>query len=533
MKEKIIKVLLIGAIIGGYRVLYAPDEMSKGKEKGEIKWVEGARGWDENGTNLWTAVSPLPSYNVGIGTSTPSYKLDVVGSGRFQGDLYINSWPISVTSTPQVGYVLKWTGSAFTPQEDAGVGDCEWLDAGEYLYPADDAQQYTRIYESATPSSGYRLKAAYNSSIYGLIGTQYHGVYGSTDNPSGAGVMGINTLANADVPGVYGSSNVTDYYGYGGYFVGGYTGVRGVVSATGSQTYYGVYGSVSGGSGTNVGVYGDATGVTNRVAGVYGLSDKWGVYGKTSDETRFGVAGQNTNTSGTGTGGVGNNGDRFYYLYVGSGGAFTGYTCGVVGFATSTSGVRTGGYFTTTDQTAYVYVGLNDNGTIYKIMGQGTVSTIMETRAGKKNLFAPEMPEAWFEDVGEGQLKNGRAEIKLDPLFLDCVVIDDDNPLQVFVQLYDDCNGVYVKRHKDGFEVIELQNGKSNARFSYRVLAKWKGYEKLRFPDAPPPLTIASTKAPSIAPDAKALKKIEPPILSVQQIKVEPKKPVSPPEKEF
>ncbi|MEN3044417.1 MAG: hypothetical protein ABDH37_04270, partial [Candidatus Hydrothermales bacterium] len=98
-------------------------------------FIEGQRGWAEDGISLWTAVSPLPSYNVGIGTSTPAYKLDIVGNTRVQGLLYINSWPIQVNAAPSVGQVLKWTGSAFVPQDDAGVGDCEWLDAGSYLYP--------------------------------------------------------------------------------------------------------------------------------------------------------------------------------------------------------------------------------------------------------------------------------------------------------------------------------------------------------------------------------------------------------------
>jgi hypothetical protein len=590
---------------------------------------------------FWTSATTIGGSNnlwwdntnarLGIGTSTPSYKLDVVGTSRIQGDLYINSWPISVTSAPTVGYVLKWNGTAFVPQPDVG-GACEWLDAGEYLYPADDASQYTRVYESATPSSGYRLQAAYSSSIYGLIGTQnsgvqgnsnntsgagvfgdggtvttgvygqtntsstefgvfgfnsnasgsgilglgsnvttfgwsaggdgvigasdaygvigsnyngsntnrwgalgtqYHGVYGSTDNSSGAGVMGVNTLASSDVPGVYGQSNVTDFWGYGGYFVGGYMGVRGVVSPTGSSTYYGAYGSVSGGSGYNFGVYGYATG-GSQAYGVLGYSDKWGVYGYTSDGTKFGVSGFNTNsTSGTGVAGLGNNGGTFYYLTVGSGGAFTGTNYGAVGFATNTSGQRAGGYFATTDGSAYAYVGLNNNGTIYKINGTGSVSTIMETREGKKNLFAPESPEAWIQDYGEGQLKNGRAIIYLDKLFLDCVVIDEKNPLKVFVQLRDDCNGVYVKTYEDHFEVIELQNGKSNARFCYQVIAKWKGYEKLRFPDAPTPPAIAATKVPSVGPDAKALKKIEPAILTIQQAKTGIKKTAVGTEKGF
>jgi len=122
MKSKITKMLLIGAIIGVYNFLYAPEEVLKNKEDTQILWIEGTRGWSENGTYLWTGVSPLPSYNVGIGTNTPQYKLDVLGSGRFQGDIYINSWPIRVTSQPQEGYILKWVNAqgAFIPRPDSG-----------------------------------------------------------------------------------------------------------------------------------------------------------------------------------------------------------------------------------------------------------------------------------------------------------------------------------------------------------------------------------------------------------------------------
>jgi hypothetical protein len=52
--------------------------------------------------------------------------------------------------------------------------------------------------------------------------------------------------------------------------------------------------------------------------------------------------------------------------------------------------------------------------------------------------------------------------------------------MKVFIQLNDDCNGVFVKRGDTGFDVIELQKGQSNAHFTYRVVAKRKGFEDKR-----------------------------------------------------
>jgi len=52
--------------------------------------------------------------------------------------------------------------------------------------------------------------------------------------------------------------------------------------------------------------------------------------------------------------------------------------------------------------------------------------------------------------------------------------------MKVFVQLKDDCKGVYIRTGDTGFDVIELQGGTSNANFDYRILAKRKGYETQR-----------------------------------------------------
>jgi hypothetical protein len=95
-------------------------------------------------------------------------------------------------------------------------------------------------------------------------------------------------------------------------------------------------------------------------------------------------------------------------------------------------------------------------------------------------MYSQESPENWFEDFGEGQLINGRAHIELDPLFRETVTINRQHPMKVFVQLNDDCNGVFVRRGLTSFDVIELQKGRSNAHFTYRVVAKRKSFENKR-----------------------------------------------------
>jgi hypothetical protein len=127
----------------------------------------------------------------------------------------------------------------------------------------------------------------------------------------------------------------------------------------------------------------------------------------------------------------------------------------------------------------------------------GLKSAVVPTSQGHRKLYSQESPEVWFEDVGEGQLVGGLAHIDLDPLFLETVTIDDQHPMKVFIQLNDDCNGVYVQRQATGFEVIELNRGNNSAHFTYRVMAKRKGYENARLEaEADPAEHIAKLKKP-------------------------------------
>jgi hypothetical protein len=115
------------------------------------------------------------------------------------------------------------------------------------------------------------------------------------------------------------------------------------------------------------------------------------------------------------------------------------------------------------------------------LIASGDKNAIVKTTQGHRLLSVIESPEVWFEDFGEARLVNGRAHVELDPLFLETVTIGAEHPMKVFVQLNDEnCNGTAIKRQTTGFDVVELHGGTSNASFSYRVVAKRRGYEDER-----------------------------------------------------
>ena len=95
-------------------------------------------------------------------------------------------------------------------------------------------------------------------------------------------------------------------------------------------------------------------------------------------------------------------------------------------------------------------------------------------------MYCQESPENWFEDFGEGQLVNGRCHIELDPLFLETVAIDERSPMHVFIQLKGPSQGTFVQTGTTGFDVIEQDDGSSSIAFSYRVVAKRRGFESKR-----------------------------------------------------
>lgn len=239
----------------------------------------------------------------------------------------------------------------------------------------------------------------------------------------------------------------------------------------------------------NTNAAGDGIWASNTAAA--GTGNGAGVVGLTNQASGLaaGVYGQNAHTNGTGITGSGNNQSTFT-LAAGSGAAFTGNTTGVYTYSTNAA-LGEGLYaqqFGDVVRVAYY------NGTLYKINGAGTVSTIVQdTNANWVTMFASESPEVLLTDYGQGRLAGGFAHIELDPTLAMNVTISEEHPLRVFIQLEGDCNGVYVtNKTATGFDVVELNGGTSNTPFQYQVVCnradqvlpsgRISEFDDLRFP---------------------------------------------------
>jgi hypothetical protein len=105
---------------------------------------------------------------------------------------------------------------------------------------------------------------------------------------------------------------------------------------------------------------------------------------------------------------------------------------------------------------------------------------VVATSQGARALHSEEATAVRFSDYGYGRLQNGRTVIRIDQLFAETVNLGE--PYHVFTQLnHPECEGLaVVNQTPTSFEVIELRQGRSNAAFSYRIVAKRRGYEQNR-----------------------------------------------------
>jgi hypothetical protein len=97
--------------------------------------------------------------------------------------------------------------------------------------------------------------------------------------------------------------------------------------------------------------------------------------------------------------------------------------------------------------------------------------------------YMPREAEPTMEDVGEGQLVNGRGYVSIASDFAS--VVDRTRQYFVFLTPNGDSRGLYVSdRSPTGFTVRENGNGRSTLSFDYRIVAKPYGESMPRLPRA-------------------------------------------------
>jgi len=102
----------------------------------------------------------------------------------------------------------------------------------------------------------------------------------------------------------------------------------------------------------------------------------------------------------------------------------------------------------------------------------GTPLSITRTSSGAKVVtYSPRQSQPTTEDVGEGQLRNGAAYIRLEPSFAS--TIDREMKYLVFITPQGDAENLYVtNKSSAGFEVRESRYGHHGIAFDYRIVAK-------------------------------------------------------------
>ena len=272
-----------------------------------------------NYITIWTGATTLgnsklyqaASGNVGLGTTTPTAKLEAINASA-TGTAVLGS----ASSTTGVNYgvtgkTVSSTGVGVLGQATAASG------ANFGVYGSTVSPAGIGVFGNATGGTGVAGTTA-SSTAYGVYGANAattgnaFGVYGSTASPTGYGVFGFNSATTGHAYGAYGTTASTAGVG-----------MLGTATATSGSTY-GVYGSTV--SPAGIAVYGIATGGT-------------GVAGGATSPTGYGVYGANSATTGSAYGVYGTTGSTAGIGTLGTATATSGSTYGMYGSSASPNGI--------------------------------------------------------------------------------------------------------------------------------------------------------------------------------------------------
>ena len=317
----------------------------------------------------------------------------------------------------------------------------------------------------------------------GTAGSQGAGVHAST-NGTNPGVLGVNP---GNGPGVEGQAAGTSNGVRGAHSSNG-TGVKGVSNSTNAS---------SDGNGSGIGVHGKS----GSGVGVQGESNNYGVIGRTTGGG-VGVLGEAGNGYGIyGAGGI----IGLVGISTSSIGLWgqTDTSMGVAGYSTASGtavngtsrGSGTGVHGESASGTGVLAIAKVPNvaalNAVSTVVGPGKIAatftgdvifngSYMATGAklaivphpdgSMRSMYCTEATEPYFEDFGRAQLVGGVARVRIDPDFAPLV---HRTAYHVFPVAEGDCHGLFVSQQDpNGFEVRELQGGKSSVPFSYRIVAK-------------------------------------------------------------
>jgi hypothetical protein len=339
--------------------------------------------------------------NVGMGTTTPGTKLDVVGDIRSSGQLIsteaVNA-PFQVSSSAVVGGLnsdlLDGLDSSAFSQLGNSIGTAE-LEPGSvgstelaansvqsiHIFPdtisavdlatgavlSGEIQDSTILDVDINPLAaiqGTKIDASFGTQVVQSNGTSIDpgnkttGINGPTAGYLGVqgqtafdGVVTANWVGQEiGVAGISTGASSTDNYGVTG--LSNYVGVRGEGDAEGvrglttAASGTGVYGSSSGNGGFTYGVHGELTDPAATGRGVWGSAPFYGVWGDATSDG-VGVGGQSTDANGVGVYGRGRDG------VLGDSQKTTGTSHGVLGISQSTSGMGVLGQATASSGTTY------------------------------------------------------------------------------------------------------------------------------------------------------------------------------------
>lgn len=244
--------------------------------------------WTVNGNDAYFNLSG----HLGVGTTSPSYKLHVAESANADGTRAIYGFASATTGvvngvygqTPSsggrgvLGYATSTTGTTYgvvglTPSI-AGTG--VWG-----LAQATSGTTYGVFGQSASTTGTGVFGWATNT---GFTSASSVGVQGESDSAVGSGVVGLAAATTGSNRGVVGQSNSNSGVGVYGTAITTTGTTTGLYGGSASSSGFGAYAEATATTGgtigvygrsvstSGVGVYGDATATTGTAVGVYGRS---------------------------------------------------------------------------------------------------------------------------------------------------------------------------------------------------------------------------------------------------------------------